>query len=243
MPVVFVVAHKSTYVLAFVALRQTKVKGVSFSGQRWRGKPLNLCPSFIQEFSMNVRAQFKRMQDSTQSDWASIAGEFMQFSQTLPDRVMAHLKLLDGDYGGFPVDRFTHCLQTASRALRDGRDDEYVVCALLHDIGDTLGTFNHPDIAAAILKPFVSDANLWMVQNHGIFQGYNFFHHLGMDRNMRDMFKGHAHYARTEEFIALYDDPAFDASYDTLPLTEFEPLLRRVMAKPVNSLYKDALKP
>ena len=167
---------------------------------------------------MNDRAQFIRMQDSTQQDWALIAGEFMQFTKSLPDRVMAHLKLLDGDYGGFPVDRYTHCLQTATRALRDGRDDEYVVCALLHDIGDTLGTFNHPDIAAAILKPFVSEANLWMVQNHGIFQGYNFFHHIGMDRNMRDMFKDHPHYARTEEFIALYDDPAFDAS--TIELRE-----------------------
>jgi predicted HD phosphohydrolase len=192
--------------------------------------------------SMNARAQFSRMQDSTQADWANISSEFMQFSQSLPDRVMAHLKLLDGDYGGFPVDRYTHCLQTATRALRDGRDEEYVVCALLHDIGDTLGTFNHPDIAAAILQPFVSPANLWMVQNHGIFQGYNFFHHIGMDRNMRDMFKDHEHYTRTEEFIALYDDPAFDGDYDTLPMDTFEPMLRRVMAVPLNSVYKEALK-
>lgn len=191
---------------------------------------------------MNARAKFTRMQDSTKADWKVISGEFMQFSHTLPDRVMAHLKLLDGDFGGFPVDRSTHCLQTATRALRDGRDDEYVICALLHDIGDTLGTFNHPDIAAAILKPFVSEANLWMVQNHGIFQGYNFFHHIGMDRDMREMFNGHAHYARTEEFIALYDDPAFDEHYDTLPLQEFEPILRRVMAQPINSIYKPSRK-
>ena len=189
---------------------------------------------------MNARANFTRMQDSTQPDWQIIGGEFMKFSQSLPDRVLAHLKMLDGDYGGFPVDRYTHCLQTATRALKDGRDDEYVVCALLHDIGDTLGTFNHPDIAAAILKPFVSEANHWMVQNHGVFQGYNFFHHIGLDRNLRDAFKGHAHYARTEEFIALYDDPAFDALAETLPISAFEPLVRRVMAQPINSIYKAA---
>ena len=189
---------------------------------------------------MEARANFTRMQDSTQPDWQIIGGEFMKFSQSLPDRVLAHLKMLDGDYGGFPVDRYTHCLQTATRALKDGRDDEYVVCALLHDIGDTLGTFNHPDIAAAILKPFVSEANHWMVQNHGIFQGYNFFHHIGLDRNLRDAFKGHAHYARTEEFIALYDDPAFDALAETLPISAFEPLVRRVMAQPINSIYKAA---
>ena len=190
---------------------------------------------------MNDRATFTRMDQSTAQDWALIAAEFRPFSQALPDRILAHLKLLDGDYGGFPIDRYTHCLQTATLALRDGRDEEYVVCALLHDIGDTLGCYNHPDIAAAILKPFVDEANLWMVQSHGIFQGYNFFHHIGMNRDMRDMFKGHAHYARTEEFIELYDNPAFDPKGETLPIAEFEPMLRRVFAQPRNTIYKAAL--
>ena len=165
----------------------------------------------------------------------------MKMASTLPDRVLAHLKLLDGDYGGFPVDRLTHSLQTATLALRDGREEEYIVCALLHDIGDTLGSFNHPDIAAAILKPFVSDANLWMVQNHGIFQGYNFFHHIGMDRHMRDMFKASPHYERTAEFVERFDNPAFDPKGETLPLSTFEPMVRRLMASPRNSVYKAAL--
>ena len=190
---------------------------------------------------MNDRASFTRMEESTADDWRKIATEYAPFVKSLPDRLIAHLQLLEGDYGGFPVDRYTHSLQTATRALRDGRDDEYVVCALLHDIGDTLGPFNHFDIAAAILKPVVGEDNLWMVQNHGIFQGYNFFHHLGMDRNMRDMFKGHAHYARTEEFIALYDNPAFDPKTETLPISEFEPMVRRLFAQPRNTIYKAAL--
>jgi predicted HD phosphohydrolase len=187
---------------------------------------------------MNDRATFARMDQSTQEDWRAIGGEFMHFAKGLPERVLAHLKLLDGDFGGFPIDRYHHSLQTASLALRDGRDEEYVVCALLHDIGDTLGTFNHPDIAAAILKPFVSEANHWMIQHHGIFQGYNFFHHIGMDRNMRDMFKGHAHYDRTAEFIELYDNPAFNPKTETLPISEFEPMLRRLFAQPKNTIYK-----
>lgn len=190
---------------------------------------------------MSTHASFTRMEDSTATDWQVIGGEFMQFAKTLPDRLMTHLRLLQNDYGGFPVDRYTHCLQTATLALRDGRDEEYVVCALLHDIGDTLGTFNHADIAAAIVKPVVSEANHWMVQNHAIFQGYNFFHHIGMNRDMRDMFKDHAHYERTAEFVALYDNPAFDAKAQTLPLSEFEPMLRRVFAQPKQSLYKAAL--
>ena len=189
---------------------------------------------------MNTHANFKSLQESVNEDWQLILNEFGQFAKELPDRVMAHLKLLEGEFGGFPVDRYTHSLQTATRALRDGRDDEYVVCALLHDIGDTLGTYNHPDVAAAILKPFVREANLWMIQHHNIFQGYYFFHHIGMDRNMREQFRNHVYFERTAEFCELYDSPAFDAHAETLPINEFEPLLRLVFASPINSLYKAA---
>ena len=190
---------------------------------------------------MNARATFTRMDESTREDWAAIVPEAMKMARGLPDRVLEHLRLLDGDFGGFPVDRLTHCLQTATLAHRDGRDEEYVCCALLHDIGDTLGSFNHPDIAAAILKPFVSDENLWMVQQHGIFQGYNFFHHIGLDRDMREQFRDHPHFARTAEFVQRYDNPAFDPEAEALPLSFFEPMLRRLMAQPRQSIYKAAM--
>lgn len=190
---------------------------------------------------MNDRARFTRMEDSTQAEWQNIITETRPFTAALPERVVTHLQLLQGDYGGFPVDRYTHSLQTATLALRDGRDAEYVVCALLHDIGDTLGSYNHPDIAAAILKPFVSEANLWMVQHHGIFQGHYFFHHIGMDRNMRDQFAGHPHFERTAEFCALYDNPAFDGAGETLPIEEFMPMLRQVLGTPINTIYKPAM--
>jgi predicted HD phosphohydrolase len=187
------------------------------------------------------RATFTRMEASTQADWKTIVAQFLPYAKELPDRILDHLRLLDGDFGGFPVDRLTHSLQTATRAHRDGRDEEYVVCALLHDIGDTLGSYNHPDIAAAILKPFVSEANHWMVQQHGIFQGYYFFHHIGMDRNMREAFRGHPYFAQTEEFCLKYDNPSFDPHAEALPLDFFEPMLRRVFANPRNSIYKAAL--
>lgn len=187
---------------------------------------------------METRASFRDMQQSTAEDWKIISSEFKPYAAALPERVLAHLRILEGDCGGFPVDRLTHSLQTATRAYRDKRDEEYVVCALLHDIGDTLGSFNHPDIAAAILKPFVSEENFVMVEKHGIFQGYYFFHHLGMDRNLRDQFAGQSFYDRTLEFCEKYDAPAFDPDYDTLPLSFFEPMLRRVMARPKNSIYK-----
>ncbi len=183
------------------------------------------------------RAKFHAMTEGTQEDWSIIGEQFFTYAQGLPDRVMEHLRILEGDFGGFPIDRMTHSLQTATRAHRDGKDEEYVVCALLHDIGDTLGSYNHPDIAAAMLKPFVSEANHWMVENHGVFQGYYFFHYLGLDRDMREQFRGHPHFERTAEFCEKYDQAAFDPNYDTMPLSAFEPMLRRVMAAPKNSMY------
>jgi predicted HD phosphohydrolase len=186
---------------------------------------------------LSNRAAFTDIAASTAADWKVILGQAIPFAKALPDRVLAHLRLLDGDYGGFPIDRLAHSLQTATLAYRDGRDEEYVVCALVHDIGDTLASFNHPDIAAAILKPFVCEANLWMVEHHGIFQGYHFFHHLGMDRDMREAFRGHPHFECTEEFCRRYDSPAFDGSKEILPLDFFEPMVRRVLAQPRQTIY------
>ena len=187
------------------------------------------------------RAKFRSMEEGTQADWAVIGAHFFQYGAGLPDRVLAHLKLLDGDYGGFPVDRLTHSLQTATRAHRGGESELYVVAALLHDIGDTLGSYNHPDVAAAILKPFVDDKLHWIVEHHGIFQGYYFFHHLGMNRDMREAFRGHEHFEDTARFCELYDQSAFDPDYDSAPLEFFEPMVRRVFARPINSMYKPAV--
>jgi len=179
------------------------------------------------------RAQFRSMTEGTQEDWALIAHDYVSFAGGLPDRVMTHLKLLDGDFGGFPIDRMTHSLQTATRAHRDGRPESYVVMALLHDIGDTLGSYNHPEIAAAILHPFVSEEEHWICRNHGAFQGYYYFHYLGADRNLREKYRDNPHFQACAEFCEKYDQSSFDPDYDTLPLAFFEPMLRRVMARPV----------
>ena len=185
------------------------------------------------------RATFTSMADSTAEDWQLIAGHAADHMGGLPDRVLAHLRLLDGDFGGFAVDRLTHSLQTAARAERAGRDDAYVLCAPLHDIGDTLGAFNHADIAAAIVKPFVSPELHWMVEQHAMFQGYYFFHHLGLDRDLREQHRGHPQFDLTAEFCAEFDSPAFDPSYPTPPLEHYEPLVRSMMASPVRSIYRD----
>ena len=193
------------------------------------------------EHGIDERARFTAMEHGTQEDWAIIGRDYFKFAASLPDRVLAHLKLLDGDFGGFPVHRLEHSLQTATRAHRDGRDERYVTMALLHDIGDTLGTFNHPDVAAAIIKPFVDERTHWICQNHGAFQGYYYFHFLGMDRDIREKFRGNPHFEACAEFCEKYDQSAFDPAYDSAPLSFFEPMVRRVMERPLASMYvKDA---
>jgi predicted HD phosphohydrolase len=177
------------------------------------------------------------MDEGTQQDWAAIGSQFRAYALGLPDRVLAHLRLLDGDFGGFPIDRLQHSLQTATRAHRAGEAEDYVVMALIHDIGDTLGSYNHPDIGAAILKPFVDDRLHWIAEKHGIFQGYYFFHYIGLDRDMREAFRGHPHFEDTARFCEIYDQAAFDPAYDSAPLEFFEPMVRRVFAAPKRSLY------
>ncbi len=167
-----------------------------------------------------------------------ITEEFTKHAQMLPGRILDHLRILAGDTGGFPIDRLQHCLQTATLAHQANEDDEYVVCALLHDIGDSLGPYNHAELAATILRPFVCDENLWMIEMHGIFQGYYYFHHVGMDRNMRDQYKSHPCYEKTILFCDKYDNQAFNPAMETMQLEAFEPMLRRVFATPKNTIYE-----
>lgn len=186
------------------------------------------------------QTSFTRMDRATAEDFHVVARHSAHFMPGLGDRIVDHLQLLGGDTGGYAVDRLTHSLQTATRAHRDGRDEEYVVCAVVHDVGDTLASFNHAELAATMLFPFVSERNHWIVQQHAIFQGYYFFHHVGLDRNMRDRFRDHPWWKDCAEFCALYDQNSFDPAYDTLPLDFFAPMLRRVFAAPKRSIYLPA---
>lgn len=179
---------------------------------------------------------FKNLLESTADDWHIMIEGMRPLAQSLPDRILEHLQMLSEGCDAWPINRLDHSLQSATRAHRDGRDEEYVVMTLLHDIGDTLGIYNHADIAAAVLKPFLSEENHWIVQQHNIFEGYFYFHHLGLDREMREQFRGHPCFVATAEFAEKYDMAAFDRDYDSAPLSFFEPMVRRVMAQPVQAL-------
>jgi predicted HD phosphohydrolase len=180
---------------------------------------------------------FRSMTESSKDDWSTIFRASKAHSRLLPERILSHLNLLADVMGAFAIDRLQHSLQTATRAYRAGRDEEYVVCALLHDVGDILLPADHAEFSAAILQPFVSEANYWMLKHHGIFQGYYFFHHIGLNRNMRDAFRGHPYFEYTAQFCHDFDQNSFDPDYDNMPITAFEPMVHRLLAEPKRSLY------
>ena len=187
-----------------------------------------------------VQTTFARMQDASKADYDVILRQSMAWNAGLPDRVLRHLELLAGESGGYAVDRLTHSLQSATRAERDGCDEEYVVSALIHDIGDTLASMNHSELAATVLEPFVSERCHWIVKHHGVFQGYYFFHHWGLDKHMRERYSESPFYRDTIEFCAKYDQNCFDAAYDTAPLDHFVSMVERVFATPKKSIYLEA---
>ena len=184
------------------------------------------------------QAKFHAMTESTMEDWAAIGRAAQGHRGQHVDQIVNHLNLLKGDTGGFAVDRLEHSLQTATRAHQAGKDEEYVVCALVHDIGDMLLPASHAELGAAILKPYISERNFWMMEKHGIFQGYYFFHHLGLDRDMRDAYRGHPDFEYTAQFCHLYDQNSFDPAFQSMPLEAFVPMMRRVMETPKHSIYR-----
>ena len=145
---------------------------------------------------------------------------------------MGFLKQMQGDRLGYQIDRYDHSLQSATRAERDGADEETIVCALLHDIGDVLSPDNHSQVVAAILQPFIRERNYWVLKHHGLFQGYYYFHHINKDRNIREKFKDHQFYQACVDFCFKWDQCSFDPNYDNLPLEHFEPMVRRIMSEP-----------
>jgi predicted HD phosphohydrolase len=180
---------------------------------------------------MDAMTQFRSMDESTPEEWAAIARSVSGDNGGMADRVLAMLKSLQGSSLCMPVDPYEHCLQTATRAFKDGADEEVVVCALLHDIGDLMAPQNHAEFAAAIVRPYVSDINHGIVLLHEIFQGYHYFDKVGLDRNLRDRFRDHPSFAPAAEFCAKWDQAAFDQDYESMPLAAFEPMLRRVLGR------------
>jgi len=180
---------------------------------------------------MSEMVSFRRMQDGSREDYLLLDRSERDYAAGLPDRVLEALRRLDHSLAGYPISRLGHCLQVATRALNDGADDELLLAALIHDIGDELAPYNHAEFAAAIIRPYVRAEVTWIVEQHGLFQNYYYVHHLGGDRNARDRFLGHPWFQACKDFCANWDQCSFDPDYPTEPLSSFEPLVRRIFTR------------
>lgn len=176
------------------------------------------------------KMHFTRMDEGTDADYEVLKRVHEANMAALPDLLLSMLTDLDGD-ANYPIDRLQHSLQTATRALRDGADEEMIVCALLHDVGESLGPMNHGEVIAAILRPFISEANYWMLFHHGLFQTYFYARHMGLDPNARDVYKDNPHYQLTVDFTTNWDEVSFDPTYPNEPIETFVPMVHRVLHK------------
>src|ERR1700681_429066 len=177
---------------------------------------------------------FHRMEDGTREDYELLDLGEREYVRALPDRLLAALRELDHSLQGYRVSRLGHSLQAATRALKDGADDELIVAALIHDVGDDLAPYNHSEIAAAIIRLDVRPEVTWIVEQHGLFQTYYYAHHSGRDRNAREKFRGHRWYQACLDFCANWDQCSFDPGYASLPLSTFESRLRDIFSRPAH---------
>ena len=175
--------------------------------------------------------QFTQMRDGTAAEYAMLHDLERQYIAGLPDRVLASLRTLDDGLGGYRVTRLEHSLQAATRAERDGADIDWVVAALVHDIGDGLAPENHSQMAAAILRPYVRAEVTWVVAMHGVFQQHYYGHHLGLDPDAREVYRDHPWFDSCERFCERWDQAAFDPSYPSESLAHFEPMVREVFGR------------
>ncbi len=175
---------------------------------------------------------FVHMSEGTAREYEFLFGLEKEYVKSLPDRLMKTLEGLQNTLPGYKVSRLEHSLQSATHAYNAGEPEEMVVAALLHDIGDELAPVSHSEMAASILRPYVSDHIYQIIKHHGLFQTYYYHHYFGKDRYARDQFKDTSWYQDCVNFCENYDQNCFDPDFESKPLEFFRPMVERVFSTP-----------
>ena len=177
------------------------------------------------------KVKFTQMKDGTKEEYLLLDKHEKKYVKDTANRLINFMRGLNNTLEGYKITRLEHSLQTATRALNDKAEDEMIVAALLHDIGDELAPLNHSEYAAAVLKPYVCEKTHWIVEKHGEFQMYYYAHHLNGNRNQRDKYKSHKYYQDTVNFCENWDQKSFDPSFKSLSLKEFEPFVKKIFSR------------
>lgn len=175
--------------------------------------------------------KFTQMKDGDKEDYAFLTEHEVEFTKGTADRLLSAMVDLDKGLSGYQVTRLGHSIQSATRAFNDGADVDWIVSALLHDIGDIYAPYNHDEYAAAILRPFVREQCAWVVEKHGDFQMVYYGHHVGGNPNKRDAFKGHPYFDDCAEFCERWDQSSFDPNYNSQPLSFFTGMVQEVFSR------------
>ena len=178
------------------------------------------------------QVSFRRMDEGTAADYALLNRLEDKFVAAPSDRILAKLIGLADSLAGYKISRLEHSLQSATRAERDGADIEMIVGALIHDLGDDLAPFNHSQLAAAIIRPYVRDEVAWIIEHHGIFQMHYCGDAMGVDKNAREIYRDHKWFDSCEKFCERYDQVSFDPDYNSYQLAHFEPVIREIFSRP-----------
>lgn len=185
--------------------------------------------------SADARPRIRRLQDLTAENWATRKRHEQQSASTRPaEFALQQLRAMEGadpasDAVGM-IGTYEHSLQTATRAYRDGADEQTVVACLLHDIFDMTAPANHDAVAAEFLRPYITPTMYWVLRHHGVFQQFHMVGDPTIDRNARDAFRDHPAFEEAVRFCARWDQVSFDPEYDWLPLSFFEPMVHRVLS-------------
>jgi predicted HD phosphohydrolase len=177
---------------------------------------------------MMETVKFTQMKDGTKEEYEFLTAHEVDHTKHTADRLLSALVDLDKGLSGYRITRLGHSVQSATRAWRDGADSDWVVAALLHDIGDIYAPYNHDEYAATILKPFIREQCTWVVQTHGDFQMLYYGHHVGGDQHKRERHRSSPYFDDCAAFCERWDQASFDPDYDTLPLDFFAPMVREV---------------
>ena len=177
------------------------------------------------------KVSFIEMKYGTKEDYLFLDKNEKDFANKTAERIINFMSKMTQTLEGYQISRLEHSLQSATRAYKNGENEEMVVAALIHDIGDELAPMNHSEYAAAILKPYVSKKTHWIIEKHGEFQMFYYAHHLGGDKNKREKYKDHEYYQDTIDFCEKYDQNSFDPKYKSYSLDFFKPIVKKVFSR------------
>lgn len=203
-----------------------------FNFELWRRARAAAINPTAPSHRMTAGGKFHSLVDGTHAEYVAMGKVYKaRVDAVAPQTLLRMFDAQRGDLLGQPIDLHDHGLQTASRALRGGESEELVVVSLIHDLTESVLSKNHGAVMAALLAPWISPQSQWLLEHHEEFQGKYYFHHFGVDPNLRDRWAEHPHFNHTVRWCEEYDQASFDPTYPALPLTVFVPMLERVLNK------------